>query len=116
MSLMFQPLKKYADFSGRARRSEYWLFTLFIVLVEIAYFILVSAIGGGTSGNMNPIGMVLSGLYFLFVLGILIPSLAVSFRRLHHANRSALRPLTRRRAPPPGSARLSFQARLDPSP
>lgn len=89
MSLMFQPLKKYADFSGRARRSEYWLFTLFIVLVEIAYFILVSAIGGGTSGNMNPIGMVLSGLYFLFVLGILIPSLAVSFRRLHDTDRSA---------------------------
>lgn len=89
MSLMFQPLKKYADFSGRARRSEYWLFTLFIILVEIAYFILVSAIGGGTSGNMNPIGMVLSGLYFLFVLGILIPSLAVSFRRLHDTDRSA---------------------------
>ncbi|TCS15032.1 DUF805 domain-containing protein [Caulobacter sp. BK020] len=89
MSLMFQPLKKYADFTGRARRSEYWLFTLFIILVEIAYFILVSAIGGGTSGNMNPIGFVLSGLYGLFVLGIIIPSLAVSFRRLHDTDRSA---------------------------
>ena len=89
MSLMFQPLKKYADFSGRARRSEYWLFTLFIVLVEIAYFILVSAIGGGTSGNMNAIGLVLSGLYGLFVLGIIIPSLAVGFRRLHDTDRSA---------------------------
>ncbi|HWW26509.1 MAG TPA: DUF805 domain-containing protein [Caulobacter sp.] len=89
MSLMFQPLKKYADFSGRARRSEYWLFTLFIILVEIAYFILLGVIGGGTKGNMNPIGMVLSGLYFLFVLGIIIPSLAVSFRRLHDTDRSA---------------------------
>jgi uncharacterized membrane protein YhaH (DUF805 family) len=89
MSLMFQPLKKYAEFSGRARRSEYWLFTLFIILVEIAYFILLSVIGGGTRGNMNPIGMVLSGLYFLFVLGIIIPSLAVSFRRLHDTDRSA---------------------------
>ncbi len=89
MSLMFQPLKKYAEFTGRARRSEYWLFTLFIVLVEIAYFILVSAIGGGTSGNMNAIGLVLSGLYGLFVLGIIIPSLAVGFRRLHDTERSA---------------------------
>jgi uncharacterized membrane protein YhaH (DUF805 family) len=89
MSLMFQPLKKYAEFTGRARRSEYWLFTLFIVLVEIAYFILVSAIGGGTSGNMNAIGLVLSGLYGLFVLGIIIPSLAVGFRRLHDTDRSA---------------------------
>ena len=89
MSLMFQPLKKYAEFSGRARRSEYWLFTLFIILVEIAYVILVSAIGGGTRGDMNPIGMVLTGLYGLFILGIIVPSLAVSFRRLHDTDRSA---------------------------
>jgi len=89
MSLMFQPLKKYAEFSGRARRSEYWLFTLFIILVEVAYMILLSVIGGGTSGNMNGLGMALTGLYILFVLGIFIPSLAVSFRRLHDTDRSA---------------------------
>ncbi|MGR4865661.1 DUF805 domain-containing protein [Caulobacter sp. LARHSG274] len=90
MSLMFQPLKKYADFAGRARRSEYWLFTLFIVLVEIVYFILLGALGGGMgTGQMNGLGMGLTGLYLLFVLGILIPSIAVSFRRLHDTDRSA---------------------------
>lgn len=90
MSLMFQPLKKYAEFSGRARRSEYWLFTLFIILVEIAYFVLLSVLGGGLGkGQMNGLGMALSGLYFLFVLGIIVPSLAVSFRRLHDTDRSA---------------------------
>jgi uncharacterized membrane protein YhaH (DUF805 family) len=90
MSLMFQPLKKYADFTGRARRSEYWLFTLFIILVEIAYFILLSALGGGMGwGQMNGLGMGLTGLYVLFVLGIIIPSLAVGFRRLHDTDRSA---------------------------
>jgi uncharacterized membrane protein YhaH (DUF805 family) len=89
MSLMFQPLKKYAEFNGRARRSEYWMFTLFIILVEIAYFILLSVIGGGTGGNMNGVGIGLSGLYGLFVLGIIIPSIAVGFRRLHDTDRSA---------------------------
>jgi uncharacterized membrane protein YhaH (DUF805 family) len=90
MSLMFQPLKKYADFTGRARRSEYWLFTLFIILVEVAYMILLSVLGGGMGGGqMNGLGMGLTGLYVLFVLGIIIPSLAVGFRRLHDTDRSA---------------------------
>jgi uncharacterized membrane protein YhaH (DUF805 family) len=82
-------LKKYAQFSGRARRSEYWLFTLFIILVEIVYLVLVSVAGGGTSGNMNGLGMALTGLYGLFILGVIIPSLAVGFRRLHDTDRSA---------------------------
>lgn len=92
MSLMFQPLKKYAEFTGRARRSEYWLFTLFIFLVEIAYLVLFGVLGGGGmtgSGQMNGLGMALTAVYALFALGILIPSLAVSFRRLHDTDRSA---------------------------
>jgi uncharacterized membrane protein YhaH (DUF805 family) len=90
MSLMFQPLKKYAEFSGRARRSEYWLFTLFIFLVEIAYLVLASLLGGGLdSGRMNGLGMALALLYGVFILGIIIPSLAVAFRRLHDTDRSA---------------------------
>ncbi|KQY29890.1 hypothetical protein ASD38_11275 [Caulobacter sp. Root487D2Y] len=92
MSLMFQPLKKYADFSGRARRSEFWLFGLFIFLVEIVYFVLM-----GVTGNLEPtgytqmngVGVALAGLFSLFCLGMLIPGLAVTFRRLHDTNRSA---------------------------
>ncbi|CAN5140536.1 DUF805 domain-containing protein [soil metagenome] len=93
MSLMFQPLKKYAEFTGRARRSEYWLFTLFIVIVEVVYFILSGVTGNlagaAGTGQFNPIGMVLAGLYVLFILAILVPSIAVGFRRLHDTNRSA---------------------------
>lgn len=90
MSLMFQPLKKYADFTGRARRSEYWLFTLFIIIVEVVYIALVGVTGGfGGDGQMNGLGMALTGLYCLFLLGIIIPSLAVAFRRLHDTDRSA---------------------------
>jgi uncharacterized membrane protein YhaH (DUF805 family) len=90
MSLMFQPLKKYADFTGRARRSEYWLFTLFIIIVEVVYLVLVGATGGlGNSGQMSGVAMALTGIYGIFILGILIPSIAVGFRRLHDTDRSA---------------------------
>ncbi len=88
MSLMFQPLKKYAEFTGRARRSEYWLFTLFVFLVELAYIILVNVVGGGQA-QMNGLGMALTGLYGLFMLGMIVPGLAVAFRRLHDTDRSA---------------------------
>jgi uncharacterized membrane protein YhaH (DUF805 family) len=90
MSLMFQPLKKYADFTGRARRSEYWLFTLFIIIVEVVYLVLLGITGGlGNSGQMNGAAMGLTGIYGIFILAILIPSIAVGFRRLHDTDRSA---------------------------
>ena len=85
-SLMFEPLRKYATFTGRARRKEYWLFFLFCLVVEI----VVGALTGGlsydvTTGALGP-GF---ALYFLVCLALLIPSLAVSFRRLHDTDRSA---------------------------
>ena len=91
MSLMFQPLKKYADFSGRARRSEFWLFSLFILVVEIVYCVLIRVTGLDPShyGTVNGVGMVLTGLLMIFLLAIIVPSLAVTFRRLHDTNRSA---------------------------
>ena len=92
MSLMFEPLKKYAQFSGRARRLEFWLFGLFIFLVEIVYFVLLGVTGNmgpAGYGQLNGLGLALVGLFSLFFLGILIPSIAVTFRRLHDTNRSA---------------------------
>jgi uncharacterized membrane protein YhaH (DUF805 family) len=61
---------KYADFDGRAQRSEYWWFILFIILAGI----VLSAIS-------NTIGM-------LFSLATLVPSIAAAARRLHDTNRS----------------------------
>jgi uncharacterized membrane protein YhaH (DUF805 family) len=88
MSLMFQPFKKYADFNGRARRSEYWLFSLFCFIVGIVIGILRVATGGFESlesNRMDPIGI----LNLLFSLAVLVPSIVVAFRRLHDTNRSA---------------------------
>ena len=71
-----KPFKKYADFTGRARRKEYWTF----VLVNFLISIILS--GGGQAGT-GP--QILSSLFSLFVL---IPSLAVAVRRLHDIGRS----------------------------
>lgn len=76
MNYFIAALKKYADFSGRARRKEYWMFALSAVIVSIALTIVDAFIG-------FPI------LSSLFSLGIIVPSLAVGVRRLHDTGRSA---------------------------
>jgi len=88
MSLMFEPLRKYAQFSGRARRSEYWLFALFTFAVSIAITILRLIVAGPQSLENNSFD-VLSLVSLSFSLAMFIPSLAVSFRRLHDTDRSA---------------------------
>lgn len=76
-------LKKYAIFSGRARRKEYWFFALFNAIFSIVLSIIDGAIGSfSVEGGIG----LLSGLY---TLAILIPGLAVGFRRLHDTGRSA---------------------------
>lgn len=74
--------KKYATFSGRAQRAEYWYFMLFYIII----FIALSFIDGmmGKFDAKGGIGL-LSGI---FTLALLLPSLAVTVRRLHDTNRS----------------------------
>lgn len=68
---------KYATFSGRARRSEYWYFYLFVTLVELVLSVLSTFLGQLALG--------LSGIW---ALAILVPELAVLWRRLHDTGRS----------------------------
>ena len=82
MKWYFEVLKKYAVFSGRARRSEFWFFTLFNAIALIVLSIIDYAIG--TYDVQNSIG-ILGGIYSLAVL---IPSIAVTVRRLHDISRS----------------------------
>ncbi|MGQ0595068.1 MAG: DUF805 domain-containing protein [Gammaproteobacteria bacterium] len=82
MRWYFEVLKKYAMFKGRARREEYWYFVLFNTLITIGLGMI-----DGVTGLFSPeagVGL-LSGLYSLAVL---IPSIAVSVRRLHDTDRS----------------------------
>jgi uncharacterized membrane protein YhaH (DUF805 family) len=77
-----RPLQKYADFSGRAPRAEYWWFYLFVMLGYVAASIIDSMVGLG--GTVSPYGI----LTMLFGLAMLVPSLAAGARRLHDIGRS----------------------------
>lgn len=82
MNWYLEVLKKYAVFSGRARRKEYWFFVLFNIIISI-----VLAVIDGVTGSFSPeAGMgLLGGIY---TLAVLIPGIAVSVRRLHDTERS----------------------------
>jgi uncharacterized membrane protein YhaH (DUF805 family) len=69
-------LQKYAVFSGRAKRSEYWLFVLFHVIITTVLLALAG------------VAEQLLFLYILYILATVIPSLAVGARRLHDTRRS----------------------------
>ena len=77
-------LKHYADFNGRARRKEYWFFALF----QMIAIILVSILGGLVDYILGTAGIVSSVLIVLLSLGLLLPALAVLFRRLHDIGKS----------------------------
>jgi uncharacterized membrane protein YhaH (DUF805 family) len=79
-------LDKYSDFGGRAPRSEYWYWTLFIALLVFAGFVAM-AIFDALLGDQ--IGTVVAGILYIFAaLGLIVPSLAVTVRRLHDTNSS----------------------------
>ena len=82
MDWYFEVLRKYAVFSGRARRKEYWLFTLFNLLAMLVLSFIDGMIG--MYSIEAGVGL-LSGIY---ALGILVPSLAVTVRRLHDTSRT----------------------------
>lgn len=82
MNWYLKVLRNYFGFSGRARRKEYWMFVLFNIIVSIVLLFADSMLG--TMDAQSGWG-VLSGIYSLLVL---IPSLAVSVRRLHDLDRS----------------------------
>lgn len=86
--------KKYATFTGRASRSEYWWWTLFTFVIYLVLGLVTFAVGMATSrdGGRTPglLAMPLLILFTVFFLGILLPTLAVTVRRLHDGGYSGL--------------------------
>lgn len=78
MHWFLRGLSKYADFSGRARRKEFWMFHLmYLILTALVGFVM------GAAGVRNA-----DGFFSLWSLAFFLPSLAVSVRRLHDVGRS----------------------------
>jgi uncharacterized membrane protein YhaH (DUF805 family) len=82
MSYYLEALKKYAVFSGRSRRMEFWYFVLFNIIVAVVLALIDTLLG--TTTGVSSFGL-LSGIYSLAVL---IPTLAVIVRRLHDIDRT----------------------------
>lgn len=82
MHWYFEVLGKYFEFGGRARRAEYWMYTLFTLLISL-FLALVDEVAGlnKATGGLSP-------LYTLYGLAVFIPGLAVSVRRLHDIGKS----------------------------
>ena len=97
MEWMLLPLKRYAQFSGRSRRKEYWMFVLLVFIIYVIAMILDSLLGFGTTTRYADVGETGAAAGFnssggiitlLAMLALFLPSLAVAIRRLHDTDRS----------------------------
>ena len=101
MKWFIKCLNQYFDFKGRARRKEYWMFYLWVLIIEVVIYGLSLLLGGGIPGvgfdesvppELMPrnvgMGMFFSGLITLYGLALFIPQLAVTVRRLHDTGKS----------------------------
>ena len=84
----------YANFNGRARRKEYWMFTLFFFLITVVIYFLFALLAFFMAGdlinlmNIEWVPVVLGFSIIIYFLIHLIPSIAVTVRRLHDTGKS----------------------------
>lgn len=78
----------YANFSGRARRKEYWMFTLVnTIIITVLYAIFISSVDMYT-GEVSSLGSIAGIIIGIYSLAIIVPSLAVTIRRFHDQDKS----------------------------
>ncbi len=98
MDWMLMPLRRYADFEGRSRRMEFWMFQLLnLIVVAVLCVPIFASIPWTALSDPNaiaaeatpgPLLWVGAGLLVIWSLGVLIPSIAVTVRRLHDRDMS----------------------------
>jgi uncharacterized membrane protein YhaH (DUF805 family) len=79
--------KRWAEFSGRSRRTEYWMFTL-TAYVTICLLSASAMIANSNSHHSSPVGVAMIWLNLLYWVALLMPGAAVTVRRLHDTGRS----------------------------
>ncbi len=94
MEWMILPLRRYADFSGRSRRKEYWMFTLLQLIVYGAaaivggiFALIYNATAGGSDAG-GVFAVIFVVLFVIVALGLIIPNIAVTVRRFHDQDKS----------------------------
>ena len=82
MSWYLKCMKKYVTFSGRARRTEYWMFVLF------NFIFMVIAIALDNLFKTTVAGLPYGAIYYIYSLAVILPGLAVIVRRLHDVDKT----------------------------
>lgn len=76
MNWFLDPIQNhFADFSGRANRQQYWMFFVINLAITVVVYLVDSQLTGGI-------------LYFLYLLALMVPNVAIGVRRLHDINKS----------------------------
>ena len=90
MDWMILPYRRYFDFSGRSRRKEYWMFTLFMLIIAFGIFLIGGLFSGSAieAGETSATAGIAFILFAIFICLSVIPSIAVTVRRLHDQDRS----------------------------
>jgi uncharacterized membrane protein YhaH (DUF805 family) len=104
MEWMFMPLRRYAEFSGRSRRLELWMYVLMlaiigligltaVIVMSVGAMSMASASADGTPRLGGMVGMfasmgIIAVIFGIIWLALLIPTIAVQVRRLHDSDRS----------------------------
>ncbi|MBP6398881.1 MAG: DUF805 domain-containing protein [Saprospiraceae bacterium] len=81
MNWYLKVLKQYADFEGRARRMEYWMFTVINLGIYVVLYLLMFLMGGEKA--ILPMALIV-----IYSLAVFLPNLAVSVRRMHDVGKS----------------------------
>ena len=90
MRWMLMPLRRYAEFTGRSRRKEYWMFYLLNILISlfVGLLFVVGYYADMSQSEMDTYLMPVVYIACVYALATLIPGLAVTVRRLHDTDRS----------------------------
>jgi len=93
MEILLRPWRRYADFEGRSRRTEFALFHLIywivLMLIYLAMgFAAIAAQGAWGSASTPIVGLLIFGVLAIFFIATVVPALALSVRRLHDQNKT----------------------------
>ena len=88
MEWMLMPLRRYADFQGRSRRKEYWMFALGMVIVGMAVGVVFGILAGLMGEAAGGLSMIVMIPVILLSLAVIVPSIAVQVRRFHDQDKS----------------------------
>lgn len=94
MEWMLMPLRRYADFEGRSRRMEYWMFYLFTLIIGMVAALVILAIAlllYTMNLSESAMGMLLVPVWLILFIGsmaLVVPTIAVTVRRLHDQDKS----------------------------